>query len=77
MMIVLSPELQRVHDFYVNLVNQVGDADLESDEIIGVFTKVLTLLCIAKGLSHDEVLERMSYVYQFETYFQPDKEDIH
>ena len=76
-MTVLTPELQRVHDFYVETVTRVSSADLGSDELIGVMLKVFTLLCIAKGLTYDEVMERVSFVYQFETYFQPDKEDIH
>ena len=64
-------------DFYNELVNQVSTSDLDAEIIIVTMFKVLTLLCIAKGLSHDDVLERMSYVYQFETYFQPHKEDVH
>ena len=70
-------DAKRVQDFYNDTVNLVSSSDLDGDELIGIMLKVLTLLCIAKGLSHDEVLERISYVYQFETYFQPDKEDIH
>ena len=70
-------DVKRVQDFYNDTVNLVSSSDLDGDELIGIMLKVLTLLCIAKGLSHDEVLERISYVYQFETYFQPDKEDIH
>lgn len=70
-------DTKRVQDFYNDTVNRVSSSDLDGDELIGIMLKVLTLLCIAKGLSHDEVLERISYVYQFETYFQPDKEDIH
>ena len=70
-------DVKRVQDFYNDTVNLVSSSDLDGDELIGIMFKVLTLLCIAKGLSHDEVLERMSYVYQFETYFQPHKEDVH
>ena len=73
----MMTDTKRVQDFYNDTVNRVSSSDLDGDELIGIMLKVLTLLCIAKGLSHDEVLERISYVYQFETYFQPDKEDIH
>ena len=76
-MTVLSPELQRVHDFYVSLVHMVGTADIESDHVLGVLSKVFALVSIAQGLTHDEVLERISYVYQFESYMQPSKGDIH
>lgn len=68
---------KEIEMLYEGLVEIVNHSQMDADYTIGVLAKVLVLLAIASGRDKQQFMDQMGYVWDFETFFQPESHEKH
>ena len=69
-------EMRLTAKLFHDMVNLCDDANLPRVAVIAVLAKILVLLSL-EDETKEEMLSRLSYVYDVEKFMKPDSKEIH